>query len=246
MSKLLKQISCKSLALGLLLVVSATVMLAAQGEKKIDCGVAVSNDAVVITKTTVKERVVECMAAPGPPNGRGPYQKAPAFLADDDWLENVTIYFFNRTNKTIVWAGILIGFPQTGDGGSPATAQRTYSIELGHRPAIANFNPRTGQQMRNEGVPLAFGREQTLLVRLSDHIEAIRENIRDRLFVPVTAIEITPIQFIFDDGMSWSAGGQFTMPDEEHPGKWKHLPFTFFPGDVRANWPPEGIGKGRK
>jgi hypothetical protein len=246
MSNSFKQTSCKSLALGLLLVVSATVMLAAQGEKKIDCGVAVSNDAVVITKTTVKDRVVECMAAPGPPNGRGPYQKAPAFLADDDWLENVTIYFFNRTNKTIVAADIIIGFPQTGDGGSPATAQRSYTIILGRRPTIANFHFRTGKQMPNDGTPLSFRKEQTLAVHLRDHIEAIRENIRDRLFVPVTEIMINPIQFIFDDGMSWNGGGQFSVPDEEHPGKWKHLPFTFFPGDVRANWPPEGIGKGRK
>lgn len=229
----------------LLSVMAAVPVLAATGERQIDCGVAVTNDAVVITRVTAGNKVMPCMWSPGPPDGTGPYQRAPGFQSDDDWLQNVTIYLFNRTTRTIVWAGIQISFPQTGDGRSPATAWRTYNINLGRRPEIANFHPRTGERMPNDGAPLLFVGEETLVIHLVDHIEQIRNTLRDRLFVPVTSIRITPAFFVFEDGMAWNQGGQFIIPDQEHPGKWKGLPDGYFPGNVRANWPADRIGVDR-
>ncbi|MGD0870210.1 MAG: hypothetical protein ABSB88_11705 [Bryobacteraceae bacterium] len=246
MFRSLKLLGGSALALALLLVMASVPATAAQAERQIDCGVAVTNDGVVITRVTVGNVVVPCMAAPGPPDGRGPYQSAPPFQADDDWLQNVTIYLFNRTNKTIVWAGVQIGFPQTGDGRSPATPQHTYNITVGRRPAVANFSPRTGQPMPLHDIPLSFAGGRTQAIRLSEYIDQIRYTIQDALFAPVTSIRINPAYFIFDDGMSWSPGGHFATPDQEHPGKWKPMPHDYFPGNVHANWPPDRIGIDRK
>jgi len=230
----------------LLLTAAAAPAWTAQAERQIDCGVAVTNDGVVITRVTVGHMIVPCMAAPGPPDGRGPYQPAPPFQADDDWLQNVTIYLFNRTNKTIVWAGVQISFPQTGDGLSPSTAQRTYHISLGRRPAVANFNPRTGEPMRLEGTPLSFAGVGTLAIHLGDHSDQIRNHIQDVLPGPVTKIRINPGEFIFDDGMSWTPGGHFSVPDQDRPGHWRPMPYEYFPGNVHANWPPDRISIGRE
>jgi len=229
-----------------LLVVNAGPPQARMAEKLIDCGIAGSKDGVVITKVTVGDTAVPCMAAPGPPNGKGPYQPAPPFQADDDWLESVKIYLFNRTNKTIVWAGINIGFPQTGDGLSPATKQRVYSIIVGRRPVVANFSYRTGEQMLQHDIPLAFAGEQTQVIRLSEYIDQIRSATQDVLSAGVMSIRIDPLSFIFEDGMECGPGGNFATPDQEHPGKWKPMPGDYFPGNVHANWPPERIGTGHE
>jgi hypothetical protein len=228
------------------LILAAAPAFAGLAARNADCGVAATHDAVVITKVTVNGAIVPCMWAPGPPNGRGAHQPAPAFQADDDWLQNTTIELFNRTNKTIVWAAVEISFPQTGDGRSPATAQRTYNIWIGRRPDSANFSFRTGQPMRNDGDPLSFPGGHAMTLNLGDYKEQIQANVREVLFVPVTSIRINPASFIFDDGMRWSPGGHYRTPDPDHPGQWKALPIDYFPGDLLANWPPDRIGSRRR
>jgi hypothetical protein len=234
------------LAFVLPLVIAAAPARAAQAERQIDCGVPVSNYAVVVVKVTLGDTVVPCYGEHGPPNRMGPFQPAPPFQADDDWLRNVTIYLFNRTNKNIVWAQLRMGFPQTGDGLTTATAQRTFSMALGRRPAVANLDPHTGQPMPPEGTPLSFAAGQTLPIRLGDYSDEIRNHIRDVLPAPVTKITFSWGFFIFEDGMSWSPTAQFGVPDPDRPGYWKSMPFDYFPGDVHANWPADRIKVGRE
>jgi len=228
----------------LALIITAPAM-AAQAERQIDCGIAITNDAVVITKVTLGTKEVPCMWSPGPPNGRGVYQPAPPFQADDDWLQNVTIYLFNRTNKSIAWVWVDIGFPQTGDGLSQATSQRTYQIILGQRPDAANFDPRTGQPMPVQGTPLSFAPGQTLEIHLGEHFDRIKERTRDRLFAPLTSVRVSPVHAFFVDGMGWNPSS-YQVPDPEHHGKWIHMPMGYFLGNASANWPPATIGKSRE
>ena len=182
----------------------------------------------------------------GRPTGADLTQPVPPFQPGDDWLQNVIIYLFNRTNKTIVHAAVLIDFPQTGDGSSPATATRSYNIGLGLRPAVANFSPRTGKPMPQDAPPLLFPGGQTLAIPLHDHADRMWDSVRDKLSAPITRIKIELAYFVFDDGMSWSQGGHFSVPDQEHPGKWRPMPDDYFPGNVHANWPPDRIGAGQK
>lgn len=231
-------------ALTLLLAV-AVAPAAAQTERRIDCGVAVTNDAVVVARATVGDTDVPCLASPR--GGRGPHERAAPFRAGDTWLQNATVYLFNRTNKAIAWAWIDIGFPQTGDGASTATAQRSYQIILGHRPEVTNFDPRTGRPMTPlDGPPLSFGGGRTLVIHLSDYADQIQERIRDVLFTPLTSIRIGIVSIVFADGMLWNPGGNFQVPDREHPGRWERMPDGYFPGNVHANWPPTKIETNRK
>jgi len=228
-----------ALSLVLLPVIAGAPARAAQAERQLDCGVPVRNQAVVIAKVTLGDTEVFCHGVL-PQNGPGPWQRAPAFMADDDWPQNLTIYLFNRTDKTIVWGMITLGFPQTGDGSTRATAMRTFELTLGRRPAIANLD-RAGRPMPVEGAPLSFRGERALAVHLGDYISQIQHRISDVLPVPVTTISVISSMFIFEDGMRWSSGAQFAVPDQDSPGRWKPMPFGYFPGDVHANWPVKRI-----
>lgn len=221
--------------------VVALPIRAAGDEKQIDCGVSATRDAVVITRVTVGNLAVPCKWVPGQPDGRGRWQPAPGFPAADDWLQNTTIYLFNRTNKTIVVAGLVIGFPQTGDGRSPASPQLTFNLSLGLRPDFANFSPRTGLPMPQQGIPLSWSAGRIQVIRLSEYADQIRRRAQEQLSDPVTSISINLAEVVFEDGMSWS-GGSFHVPDPQHPGKLEHMPQGFFPGDPKANWPAESIG----
>jgi hypothetical protein len=43
--------------------------------------------------------------------------------------------------------------------------------------------------------------------------------------------------FYFADGMEWGLG-RYSVPDPDHPGKFKPLPANYFPGKRGRNWPP--------
>lgn len=226
---------------------AAAAMFAAQGDRQVDCGIATSSDAAVISKITVGNARVQCMWSPPLNSDRGGrFQGPPRFQAGDSWLQEVTIYLLNRTNKTIVYAELNVGlFPQIGNDGSPAPPQQRYSVILGRRPEVANFSSRTGEPMPQHGLPLTFTSNQTQVVRLSDYTDEIANIIRRTQMGTVNSISVLPTYFVFDDGMSWNPGGRFQVPDEEHHGKWKLMPGDYFPGDVRANWPLDRLGANR-
>jgi len=236
MLKAFKLVCGCALLFALLLMLTGASALAAQGGRQIECGAA-TFDAVIVAKVTVGDMAVPCMPSPGPD---GKFHEAPPFQADDDWLQNTTIYLLNRTEKPIAWFLVDIAFPQTGDG-SKAMPQRTYQLTMGRRPSINNLDvdPRTGKRLdQTARIPLEFAGYRTLAIRLADHIEGIQSRIQDKLSVPVTKIRIGLSAFIWEDGMEWNQGGFFQFPDTAHPGQWMMMPREFFPGDLKRT---EGV-----
>lgn len=227
-------IACGSAA-ALLLAMPTPPTHAAQAARVVDCNVAVNNDALVIQKVTVGDAPVDCYWFPGPSRK---YVEPAAFQAGDDWLQDLSITFYNRTNKTIAYILIGLGFPQT-------QPERAVNINLGHIPDIAAFD-RQGKPLRQDGQkPLSLGPGETLVVNVRDYISQINGALESALSVPVTKVTIQRIGCNFDDGMHWNPG-PYSIPDSQHPGQWKRLATrSYFPGNPLANWPPTAIGSGR-
>lgn len=225
--------ACGSAA-AFLLGVNATTALAQAG-RVVDCKVAVNDDALVVTKVMVGGTEVQCYWSPG---ASKKYEPPPAFQAGDDWLTDLTISLFNRTNKTIVYALVSLSFPQT-------QPERADNISLGRIPDIAALD-RQGKPIQQGGQqPLSLGPGQTLVLKVSDHMNEIRGLLGSALSVPVTRVTVLLNRCYFEDGMHWNQGS-YSVPDQDHPGQWKVMaPRSYFPGDRNANMPPAATGARR-
>jgi len=234
MLRAFKGLGGSATAFALLLVVVAAPAVAAQAERQIDCGVAVESDAIVIVKVMVGSAQIQCYAEPGK---SGRYEPAPPFPADDDWLKDLTITFFNRTNKTVAYGLVSLSFPQT-------QPERATNIGPGIIPASALHRQLRPIRQDPSRKPLSFGPNQTLVLHVSEYIDSIKGGLEPVLFAPVTKVKVHFVGFYFEDGMHWNPGS-YDDADPEHPGQSRHMPAGYFPGDRGANWPPERILGGR-
>jgi hypothetical protein len=192
------------------------------------------NDGVMITKITVGDFDVQCGLIIGPRE----VQPIASFQAGDDWLQNMTVYLFNRTARTMVTGGIVLGFPELGDGRTQA--QPVYNISLGQKPQAAAFDGRTGKPVSQEGrKPLTFAPGQTLVIHIGDYMTGIRETIESRTNLSmISKVFIYNGSFFFEDGMEWGAGC-FRLPLPDRPGVFRCIPDAdYFPGNMYKYWPP--------
>jgi len=214
---------------------------AAQAERQVQVPIANRVLPVVITKVTLGDTVVQAGRFTRP---RPTIDPTTPFQADGDWIRNLTIHLFNRTNTMIVFAKILLIFPETGDG--VTRPYRVHPLDLGRMPAGDAFMS-NGELFSQppERVPLSFGPSQAMAVALGDHIDAIRSGTRSVIaLAAATKLRIDLTEFCFVDGMRWLGGG-FDDPDPQHPGKWKYRGSGYFPGDIDSNWPglPGWVGQ---
>jgi len=192
-------------------------------------------DAVLISNVAVAGKTVECGLFIKPPVV---IQPVTPFQAGNDWLEQMTVSLINRTGRTIVSGGIQLNFLDVGDCRSlPCVAS---FLRFGRMPDIDAFDGRTGKPNRpaHEGPPLDWKPEQTIVVHVSEYMPEIEDDLANHW--PVTAITKVNIYrgvFYFEDGMIWDLG-RYSVPDPEHPGKFKKLPEDYFPGQRGHNWPP--------
>lgn len=194
-------------------------------------------DAVMISNIAVAGKTVECGLFIKPPIV---IQPVTPFQAGSDWLQHMTISLINRTNKTIVFGVIIFHFLDVGDCSSAQPCAEA-EIHLGQMPAIDAYDGRTGQPRRPEHPErpaLDWKPERTIVVHVSDYMAEIGKSLENLL--PITAVAKVNVDrgpFYFDDGMMWSLG-RYSVPDPEHPGKFKYLPADYFPGKRGRNWPP--------
>jgi len=207
---------------------------AAQAERQIQIPPARKNEAVVITKITLGDVVVQSVrvikAVGVAPDPITPFQ------ADDDWVQNLTLYLFNRTNQTIVYATVNFSFPETGDGHT--VPRRGYMLNLGRVPPPAAFD-RNGKPLRQrpESQPIWFRPGQELAIRLGDYVDRIKTNVEP--FMPLAVLTRLNVDLglvFFADGMQWSGGGGFRALDPQ-TFTWRRLGPDYFPGDMDRKWP---------
>jgi hypothetical protein len=238
MFKRLKVVGGSVLAFSLLVILATRYVKpegaeAAQTERQVQLPITSKDLPVVITSVTLGDTVVQAGRFQKP---RPTLDPTTPFQADEDWIRNLTIHLFNRTDRTIVFARIMLIFPETGNGVD--RPYRVYNLDLGRMPAGTTFLG-NGQFYSEspDRVPLSLGMRQTLAVALGDHIDRIRAGVERAIpLATATKLKIDLHQFYFTDGMRWAAGG-FEDPDPEHPGKWTLKGRAYFPGDRNTNWP---------
>jgi hypothetical protein len=188
------------------------------GQKLVEVGPQGRSDAVWVTKIIIGDQEVH----PGTP-----------FQAGNDWLGKMSISLENRTNKTIEFSTIVLGFPETGDGRTQP--QRMFDLHLGRPPAVDAFNDRTGKPIPIDPAikPLSFVPNQTLEIRVADYMGELKAYVeRSLALAQVTHCVIHRGTFFFSDGMRWNTGG-FSVPDPDHPGKFTDMAGRYFPSDGR-------------
>ncbi|MGB9458025.1 MAG: hypothetical protein WCB12_18390 [Bryobacteraceae bacterium] len=224
-----------AIALGFLAVAAAwsdsSVVSAFADDKVIEVEPQHRNDPVMITRVAFRDSDLQC----GLIASRTEVEPVTPFEAGDDWLQNLTLYLLNRTNKTIAFSNIVLAFPETGDGRSPQHPQRVYNLNLGRLPDFVAFSGRTGEPLRQDPSrqSMSFAPGQTLPIHLGDYIDHIKASLDDIPFT-VTKCIIRRSSVVFDDGMRWD--GNYSLPDPDHPGKWKRVEGDYFPGI--PTWPP--------
>lgn len=236
MLKAFKVLGRGALAFALLLAVATQWLnpgaaAAAETERQVLIPVAMKHEPVVITKVTLGDTVVQA--------GRFVQEKATdpitGFQAGDAWIQNLTIYLLNRTHKTVAFAIIDLGFPETGDGRTKP--QRAYQLNLGRIPPAADFD-RSGEPLPQspDRLPLSFAPGQTMALRLGDYIEQIRSHVEPVL--PLSEgrhLTVSVSHLYFQDGMQWGTG-MFAVPDRQNLS-WRFMDRDYFPGDMDRNWP---------
>ena len=209
------------------------VVSAVAAEKVIQVEGQQRTDPAMITKVTLGSAELQCGVVVSPRE----VQPVTPFQAGDDWIENLTLYLFNRTDKTITFANIRIGFPEIGDGSSQRPMRSDY-ITLGRIPPAVAFSASTGQPLRQSArrKAMTFPPGQLLLIDVGTYANSIKGSVDSMPFASITKITIQVSSVYFDDGMKWN--GEYYAPDPEHPGKFTRLDGNYFPGDMRLNWPP--------
>jgi hypothetical protein len=238
MFKRLKVAGGSGLAFAVLLSLAALYLkpeaaTAAQAERQIQIPPARRNHPVLITKITLGDVVVQSgrviKAVGVAPDPMTPFQ------ADDDWVQNLTLYLFNRTNQTIVHLTVNFSFPETGDGRT--VLRRGYMLNLGRVPPPAAFD-RNGKPLRQrpESQPIWFRPGQELAIRLGDYIDQIKTNVQPTMpLAALTQLNVDLISAFFADGMQWWPGG-FRVPDPQ-TFTWRRMGADYFPGNMDRKWP---------
>ena len=220
-------------ALFLSAVLSATSAAAATVSRSIEVDPQHRSDAVLITEVDVGPSSIQCGIVIGPRE----VQPVTPFPADDDWLKDTRIVLLNRTNKTIAFGQVTLAFPETGTGAT-ASPQKVFTIHLGRLPANV-VAVRQGGQPAPQSAPLhsslSFGPGERITLRLADYTDQLRAAMDGIPLTALTKCRIHLGSFIFDDGLRWD--GTYSLPDPDHPGKFKAMDGRYFPGT--PTWPPK-------
>jgi hypothetical protein len=206
-------------------------------ERQVEVQKQTPDDAIMITKVRLGDSDLRCWI-PITPSEQPRYQLVVPFDAGSDWLGNLNIDVLNRTDKTIAQLQIYLAFPETGDGLTRATARLNHYVTRGRIPTQTNLPPHPADLSR---APISLLPGQILHIQVGDEIEVLRESLGKFPKRPITIDSITNC-FIgragvyFDDGMKWLIIG-YSVPDPEHPGKFRNLESGFFPGDRMRYWP---------
>jgi hypothetical protein len=156
------------------------------------------------------------------------------FLADDEWVQNLTVYLLNRTNQLIVYVSINLTFPETTD--LVTRFRAGYQVHLGRIPAAAAYENGRPVPQPPERQPILFQPGQILAVHLGDYIDEIKADVeRARPLAGLTTIHVNLSMCYFaGGGLRWN-GGYSVFDPQSHA--WQPIARGYFPGDPDIRWP---------
>jgi hypothetical protein len=152
------------------------------------------------------------------------------FVADDDWLKNMTIVITNRSPKTIVDGWLLLALPETGDGTrtNPEIAQQ---IQFGQLPESARHTASGKTLDPSFYEPMSLSPHQQLTIPLAPFVATLRRNVETKgSFSAVSTILVQLSVFYFNDDTKWD-NGTYEKPDPDHVGRYLRIPYWEFTGD---------------
>jgi len=208
----------------------AGVPVTAQSQRQVQTDIALRTQPVVITRVTLGGSTVQygrfVRSAAEAPDPITP------FTGDDEWIKGLTVFFLNRTNRTIVRAQFMFSFPETTAGRNRAA----FSLTLGRLPDVVSvdkggkFHPQPPELQ-----PINFGPGQTMPIHLADYIDQIKAAVGpDWHLESLTQVNVTMPGFYFSDGTMY-AGGYRTFDPQS--AAWQRLGADYFPGNMDRYWP---------
>jgi hypothetical protein len=236
MFKGLKVVGGGVLAFSVLLFLAARYVrpeaAAAQMQRQVEVDIANKMQPVVVTKinlgnvTVQQGRFVKPVGAVQDP--------VTPFPADDDWIQNLTVYLFNRTNQTIVYAHFNFSFPETTNWATRFRA--VFPLTLGRIPPEAAFENGRAIPQPPGSQPIMFRPGQTMAIRLGDYIDQIKAAVEPhRPLAALTTMGLGPATLFFDGGLRWD--GRFRVLDPQ-TSAWRRIDDpNYFPGDPDGRWP---------
>jgi hypothetical protein len=168
-------------------------------------------------------------------NGR-PIQLDQPVRVQGNWIKTVVVTLRNLSPKPIVRAGMMLSFPESGNGTSQSPYQASWSTQ-GREPKIIWYAadgsyhppPMAPAPLAPIRIPpggllrLAFARD-------GDAVQAKLAAIN----VPLTKATFSFQSFYFADDSRWT-GGQYSLPPRKFPGHWTFLTKEqFFAGGKAA------------
>jgi hypothetical protein len=203
----------------------------AQVERQVELPIVDKMAPVVVTKITHGDIVVQ-LGRFIKPVGTAPDPTTP-FLADDDWVQNLTIYLLNRTNDTIVSATFNLIAPETMD--RVARSLAGFQLHLGRIPSSFAFENGRPVRQPPERQPISFRPGQTLAIHLRDYIDQIKAAVEPtKPLAALTTMDVRFVGFFFASGLRWN--GAFRALDPQN-FTWRRKDPDYFPGDMDARWP---------
>jgi len=236
MLKRLKAVGGSVLAFSVLLILAAQYVkpeaAAAPMQRQVEVHIANKMEPVVVTRITLGNVTVQSGRFVKPVGAA--QDPVTPFPADDDWVQNLTVYLLNRTNQTIVYAHFNFSFPETTDWASRFRA--AFPLTLGRIPESAAFDRGKPIRQRPESQPILFRPGQTLAIHLGDYIDQIKAHVEPaRPLAALTTMDVGLAGFFFENGLQWS--GSFRVLDPQS-STWRRIDDpNYFPGDADGRWP---------
>jgi hypothetical protein len=206
--------------------VSPEGVAASPGWKVVTPGPVARNSPVVVTKVTLGDVLVQ--------KGRFIKSRTEAedpitrFQADDDWVENLTVYLLNRADKPIVHGFVQFTFPDAAGAGD--------QLELGNIPAGFAFSREGKAVVRPRAGPFQFGPKQVIAIHLRDYIGQFRDGVAPQAQLSsLSQMHVILSGFDFEDGMRWDGAAYETMDPGTHI--WRLMEQSYFPGNMDLYWP---------
>jgi hypothetical protein len=203
------------------------VKAAGERERKVEFHVFQKTEPMVVWKVTVGDQVVQ-LGRYSKPSGQ-PADPITPFRANDDWVQNLTVYLLNRTNRQIAYVYLVLDFRAN----EAANRSGAVLVHLGHIP-VARANGVAIRQP-SDAQPIQFGPGETFALHPRDYLgQMLTGGGPAPALSAMTVMTVNPQNLFLADGMEWNAGYHAYDPQTS---SWTRLGRDFFPGDIDAIWP---------
>jgi hypothetical protein len=145
------------------------------------------------------------------------------------WLRDIKVVLQNTSTKTIVSGGVILSYPETGDG-TPQRPLITTALIRGRRPDHAYMRKDGTLTPRHEegspSVPLAFAPGATLTLTVGAKLGDLNQATITQAAGNVSRVTIQLTEYYFDDASMWISGNYFAA--EPPPERYRKVTLQEF------------------